>query len=278
MRRLTGGVLPPLTVLLLPLLLLSQGGASGDTIYLRNGSSIDGVVLGTHEGYMILQIGNLGRMEIPQKEILTVEKNARTGYVDPERGTRSGANPLDRKKEGKDKGKGDSSGVRRPGRDEGDGEAQPLIRLDAELEKKIKAWIYDLTRQRSRDRVRAERRLTEIGSPVIPMLLPIAMHPSDSTRLAVFRIFKKKGDMQVVPACLDALQDQSRFVRKLAWETLRRLSGRRYPFPWDDSSTERQREDAGKRWHAWWEKAKKRIEKQKEAEAAAMEGKRGAGD
>ena len=55
-----------------------------------------------------------------------------------------------------------------------------------------------------------------------------------------------------------ALEDEERFVRKLAWEALKEASGRKYRFPWDNDTTERARKRATKRWQTWWEKEKKR--------------------
>ncbi len=74
---------------------------SADTVYLKNGSAIDGTVLGTHEGVVILRIGNVGRIELPENEIENIEKNDRTGYVDPGRRKKSKRERI-RGKEAKD--------------------------------------------------------------------------------------------------------------------------------------------------------------------------------
>lgn len=58
----------------------------GDTVYLTNGASIDGMVTGRHEGYIIVSVGNVGTMKISVDEVKTIEKNSRTGYLDPTRG------------------------------------------------------------------------------------------------------------------------------------------------------------------------------------------------
>ena len=147
--------------------------------------------------------------------------------------------------------------------------------LDEKTEKRVKSWVYDLTRQKIAHRVRAERRLTALGSPVIPHVLPIVNHPSELTRIAAFRIFKnvaKVGDERVIVPCLEALDDEKRFVRKMAWETLRKVSKKRFRFPWDDDNTERQRVRASKRWEAWWEKEQKRRDAAAESEKAVREG------
>lgn len=234
-----------------------------DTVFLKNGAAIDGIMVGKKAGVLLLQIGNLGRMEIPEKDIKHVEKNTRTGYVDPRRSTR-------KKKIGEQPVDDDPEGPERPGRLESD-----ETPLDEETKKRVKSWVYDLTRQKIAHRVRAERRLTAIGSQVIPHVLPIANHPSELTRIAAFRIFKnvaKVGDARVIEPCLEALEDEKRFVRKMAWETLRKVSQKRFRFPWDDDNTERQRERGRKRWQGWWEKEQKRREAAAKSEKAAREG------
>ena len=255
-------------------LLLFPGTARADTVYLRNGSTIDGMVVGRKEGLVLLQIGNLGRMEIPEKDIEQIEKNARTGYVDPKRNVdkdKLEENLTGDRDKDSDK-KGDTSGGKNP-----PVEKEEVPTLDPDTEEKVKAWVYDLTRQRSAHRVRAERRLTALGSPVVPHLLPVARHPADFTRIAVFRMFKKIGDDRVIDACLAALEDENRFVRKMAWESLRKLSGRRYFFPWNDDATDRQRTKAIQRWREWWEKEQERRAEEEKAQEAAEEGAPGKG-
>ncbi len=232
------------------------GGATAvraDTIYLRNGSTIDGLVLGKHEGHVILQIGNLGKMEIPEKDVEAVEKNARTGPINPDRGERKkkddDANPVgEREKRHRDDGSESD--------EEEGGE------IDPELEQEIQELVFDLTRQRATARTRAEKKLITMGKVVVPFVLPVATNPSELTRIAVFRILKKNPDVQACDASIAALGDEARFVRKLAWETLQEITGESWVFPWDDSATNRERDTATERWSGWWSAEKARIEKE----------------
>jgi len=194
--------------------------ARGDTVYLRNGSTIDGVVLGKHEGHVILQIGNLGKMEIPEKDVLTIEKNARTGPINPDRSEKrvEKLNPVEQRQKKRD-GEEAEDGAET---DDEDGEKDEI---DPELEKEIQELVYDLTRDRASIRTRAEKRLAEIGEDAVPYVLPVATNPSELTRIAVFRILKQNPDVQATDAAIVGLQDSERFVRKLAWETLQEITG-----------------------------------------------------
>jgi hypothetical protein len=231
-------------------------GARGDTVYLRNGSTIDGVVLGKHEGHVILQIGNLGKMEIPEKDVLTIEKNARTGPINPERSDRKDqdGNPVEQRQKKRE-------GAEATGDEKGTGDEEDE-EIDPELEKEIQELVYDLTRDRASVRTRAEKRLAEIGEVVVPYVLPVATNPSELTRIAVFRILKQHPDVQSTEAAIGGLEDPERFVRKLAWETLQEITGESWVFPWDDSATDSERTTATARWVEWWEKEKARLEKE----------------
>ena len=236
--------------------LVASASLSADTVYLRNGSSIDGVVLGKHEGQVLIQIGNLGKMEIPEKDVLTIERNARTGPVNPERGEKKkddSVKKLEKQKNDKKKSK--------PEDDEED-------EIDPELEKEIETLVYDLTRQRSSVRTRAERKLSNIGKPAVSYVRPLTTHASELTRIASFRILKKYPQFDSAEAALVGLSDSQRFVRKLAWETLQEITGENWVYPWDDSAGDREREQAKTRWVQWWQDEKERREKEAAKKAA----------
>ena len=247
-----------LGLLLVPFLPLSPESATlrADTVYLTNGSAIDGVVLGKHEGMVILQIGNLGKMEIPEKEIVTIEKNARTGPVNPERGDSKKEKPIEKP------GEGESGEKEGSGKKSGSGGSDEKKEIDPELKKEIEQLVYDLTRQRSTVRTRAESKLIAIGDDAVPFVRTVAGHASEQTRIAAFRILKKHPQSASSEVAIGALTDANRFVRKLAWETLQEISGENWVFPWDDSATDRERESAKVRWTDWWKKEQARLEEE----------------
>ena len=125
------------------LLLLLVAGASGltpvlhgDTIYLKNGSSIDGTVRGTHDGMVILRIGNVGRIEIAETEIENIERNDRTGYVDPGRAKgQLGKEPIIGPADSDPAEESGDGGDEKDGAEAGDGSGDEPV--DEELEKEI---------------------------------------------------------------------------------------------------------------------------------------------
>jgi len=240
------------------LMALASSSLLADTVYLQNGATIDGVVLGRHQGILILQIGNIGKMEIAESEIVSVESNARTGPVDRDRrgGRRVKADPIERPSD------------RKPPAPEEPERAGPRPKeappLDPELRERIESLVYDLTRQRATVRTRAEAKLIGIGAPALPFVREVASHPGSLTRIAAFRILKRSPELGSVETAIAALTDENRFVRKLAWETLRLVSGKNWLFPWDDSATDRERQAARVRWTDWWKAEQARLEKEAE--------------
>ncbi|MEO2148753.1 MAG: hypothetical protein ABGY15_01060, partial [bacterium] len=66
-------------ILLLLLGALLPTPLKGDTVLLVNGSRIDGLVLDQDQKRLVLQIGGLGTMQIPNSTVRSIEKNRRIG-------------------------------------------------------------------------------------------------------------------------------------------------------------------------------------------------------
>ncbi len=218
-----------------------------DTVTLTNGAAIDGIVTGRHEGFVILTIGNVGTMKIPENEVKKIEKNPRTGYLDPEKGRKKVKKipkiPEKKKPEDADETEGEGASTEPSDVDQGE-------TLDPAVEKVIRDLASNLTQQKTSKRTRAERRLAEFGDAAIPELVQLADHSFDRTRVAVFRLLKKSKDSRVIEPAVIGLSDEDKFVRKLAWETLRNVSGKSYAFPWDSESSSK-RKKARKKWADW---------------------------
>jgi hypothetical protein len=88
---------------------------------------------------------------------------------------------------------------------------------------RIQELVKELGRQRNQNRVRAERQLEELGSPVLPFLGAAAHHPLDLTRRAVQRLVRGIGDVRGAPLAIEALEDADVMVRELAHEALETL-------------------------------------------------------
>jgi len=230
----------------------------GDTVFLYNGTTIDGIVKARHEDTIELQIGRFGRIFIPLELVEAVEKNDRDGTV------QATSLSLERKRESVDAIKEVAPGKKNKDETEATGEGgkeafRGYLRKedvkDPELRRKIERFVYDLTRQRHRNRVRAERRLIEVGEPAVPFVVEVADHENHLVRLAVMRILKKVGNEAAIPPALKHLSDENEFVRQAAVEVLRTLTGKR--FGYDARAPKAAREKAAAAWRAWYEEEKK---------------------
>ena len=54
-------------------------GLRADTVYLKNGAYIDGIVTARSETLLTITIGQIGKLEVAMEDVIRVEKNSRTG-------------------------------------------------------------------------------------------------------------------------------------------------------------------------------------------------------
>jgi len=255
---------------------------AADTVYLKNGSWIDGIVRTHTKDTILLEIGDVGKIEIPLDDVYRIEKNSRTGSakrvsvegraisVDEatEEGDASGAKPTgaaDEESAGDEEDDDDEDEVDEDddgAGDKGDGDDESASKhkdeIDPKLRDEITQLVHDLTREKPKHRVRAERRLKAIGAPAVPFLLPLATHESEAVRIATFRLFSEVGDESVIDVSIAALTDSNEFVRDHAHRTLQRLT--KEDFGYKPFASPRVRESRAARWRRWWEAEKQAIE------------------
>jgi hypothetical protein len=113
--------------------------------------------------------------------------------------------------------------------------------------------VRELSRERTRNRVRAENHLKAIGAAAFPYLTAVAHHPFELTRRAVQRIVRDVGDIRGASLAIDALNDPDDFVRALAYEALQKIlpASIRY----SPSAGEKERLRAQAEYLAFWEDA-----------------------
>lgn len=256
------------TIAALALVVGAPSPAAADTVYLRNGNWIHGVVRWKTDDLIRIEIGELGHLEIPADQIYEIEENDRTGsgyalsdeWTDDIGGSARLPAPSALKEirpaEPVEPATGDEPG--RDGEEPRDAATRDEPPIDPQLRERIEKHVYDLQRQKSRHRVRAERHLKSIGEPALPFLLPLVSHTHDIVRIAVFRIFHAIGDESVIDACIEALADENLWVRDYAERTLRRLTNRYLGAVRnaDRATCERVRQ----RWREWWTEEQARGE------------------
>ncbi|HVR74766.1 MAG TPA: hypothetical protein VMT52_10560 [Planctomycetota bacterium] len=285
-----------LALLLFPVIPLFPA-LRGDTVFLKNGNWIDGIVRARNEKIVEIEIGRIGKVEIPLEDVHEIEKNKRTGDEtqlsneikkrDVRIVTKDGKRVLLGGGKDKDKGDGESEDGEEPDKEK-EGEAGDVLvdvdddaeeaadeaaeeeaekdadgvsspKIDPELRAKIEQLILDLERQKPQYRVRAERHLKAIGQPALPFLLKATKHDQDLSRIAVFRLFNDFGDDTVIEASIEALLDSNEYVRDAANKTLERIT--RENFGYQPAASPKRRELAHAKWKRWWEKEVAELKK-----------------
>jgi hypothetical protein len=253
----------------------------GDTVYLKNGAWIDGRVRARNEKLLEIEIGKIGKIEIPVEEIHEIEKNNRTGE-DISAQDRRELERLGLLKDAKKAAPApaEEKSAETPGEDsseaQGDGEGKPAAEtlgpqvpsdIEPALKERIEQLVADLQRQKPQFRVRAERHLKAIGAPALPFLVPLVKNDSELTRVAVLRIFYEIGDDSVIEACIESLLDPNEYVRDYANKTLERVT--KESFGYQSQASPRRRELARDKWRKWWNEEKAEIEKNRALKESA---------
>jgi len=263
---------------------VTTSGLRADTVFLKNGAYIDGIVTTRSEKSILISIGSIGKIEIETEIISHIEKNSRTGSrervpVDsrelelPEslrsRQEEGGADASQQDTENEASGSEDEESEgqavdeeRTSVKDDDEAEA-----LDPKLREEIEQAIRDLERQKSKYRWRAERKLRSIGEPAVPFLLPLARSPSELTRTIVMRFFAEYADGsddEIMEAILSGLDDDKPYVRNYAVHALRRITGRGFNFRATGSSSRRYA--AREKWGLWWEAEKEKRNAEEKGE------------
>ena len=272
-------------------LLIVAGEVRADTVYLKNGAYIDGIVTARNDRVIMITIGRIGKLEISVDDVSRVEKNSRTGARDrvpvdsrsldvslptsserPEDAEDGAAES----EEFGDDDLGEAGGEEAEDASESEevaddsdlsssvDEKKKEEELEPEVKEEIEQAVKDLQRQRSQFRWRAERKLRAIGKSAVPFLVPLVTAENELTRTIVMRFFFEYADddTEVIEACLEALGDDSVFVRDYAAQALRRLTKRNFGFRPESSLRARAR--GRENWSIWWDLEKLRREAESE--------------
>jgi len=209
-------------------------------LHLRNGRTLQGDLLEEADnGAIRVRVGNLGVMTFPKRKVLRVEE-VEGAYQLPA--------PT---------GEGDAAVEERLGDAapaSSTGEQLDLAltaNLDREEILEIQTLVYDLGRNRTTNRTRAEKKLKEKGAIVLPYLKPLINHPADLTRRAVQRIVRDLRDVRGTPLAIEAMNDPDHFVRQFAGEALRVLIPSP-PVPYHDNAPPRRRQASQHAYREYW--------------------------
>lgn len=246
-------------------------------LHLRNGRTLQGDLLDEADnGAIRVRVGNLGVMTFPKREVLRVEEVEGSYELPAPAGEGDAAEPMEVEPEGEDTLPEDAyQRLKREVRNEilrelldaaveeklgglapaASTSEQLDLALTADLDREeileIQALVYDLGRDRTTNRTRAERKLKEMGAIVLPYLKPLINHPADLTRRAVQRIVRDLRDVRGTPLAIEAMNDPDTFVRKFAGEALRVLIPNP-PVAYHDNAPPRRRQASQHAYREYW--------------------------
>jgi len=246
-------------ILLLLLGALLPTPVKGDTVLLVNGSRIDGLVLDQDQKRLVLQIGGLGTMQIPNSTVRSIEKNRRIGPAasDPSSSDRQQPSPaVDPQKKAR-------LPLLLPGADSRVKLPPELPKLSGRKIQQVREWVGELQRQRARNRSRAEQQLTTVGPAVIPYVMPVARSSFDLARISALRILLKTPHFMTADVALEGLSADNRWVRKLSWQLIVNISGISGDYSWDPQKLSAKRTQQSRRWHRWVQQQRTLYEKQR---------------
>ncbi len=137
--------------------------------------------------------------------------------------------------------------------------APPQVRMPGKIPqleksrlKEVLLLVKELQRQKTQIRTRAERKLSTVGPAVIPHLIPVARSPFDLARISALRILLKTPHFDQAKVALEGLGADNRWVRKLSWQLIVKISGIEGRFEWDKQEAKGLRVRQAKRWNGWY--------------------------
>ncbi|MBN1420314.1 MAG: hypothetical protein JXP34_16155 [Planctomycetes bacterium] len=234
--------------------LLGVSAALGDTVYLKSGASLCGRIAEEDASGVRLLFEGGGSMHIDARLVASTARDDRTFSV-----KRAEAEPVEAAKPVPASAREETAPAapaasplteRERAIVEGIRTSTLFPVVDEALQRSIEANIYDMARWRTRNRVRAERKLIAIGANAVPWVIAMARHPFELTRRSALRILIAAGDTRAIPAALIGLADDDRFVRELSDDLLRRITGIDQGFRADQHPRLRAR--AAARWEAYF--------------------------
>ncbi len=211
-------------------------------VVLKNGGKLMGSVApGAESDPLKIEIPTMGWTLIPRSRIASVEEAAAELKIEEEppaaEAPAAGVQPATT-------GEGTQAAKTEPST----AAKNPLA---PEVRALIEENVRELTRWRTRNRVRAENALIALGADALPFLDGVARDPFELTRRAVMRIVRAIGDPIGLPMAIDSLLDEDEFVRNEAAEAVRRIARR--DFGYNAYAPEPRRLAAHRRVLQWWE-------------------------
>ena len=242
-----------------------------DTVFLTNGSKIDGIVVSENAQEVVLKVGSLGTLRLQRKNVAKIEENRRTG-------TTSGKSDSHRKPlPGKPQSTQHDASVSNVSVSLRIHLDAPVAPLQGELRALADQWVKDLQRQKVTYRTRAEKQLAVLGPSIVPHLQSVARSSFVRARICALRLLVRFPRYESMPVALVGLEASDPWVRKWSSELAGKISGKIQNFPWKDESAGSSRARLKKVWNDWYadqEKLREILEAQRAEELKINSGPR----
>ncbi len=179
-------------------------------VALNNGALIRGTLVAEDSAHVVLAIGDFGRLSLARDRIAAIRvEEAVIALSAPRAAAPAEAAPL-----APEPSAPPASSVE---------EAAPCLApppVPEELRETIEYWLYHLGRTSHKYRIQAERHLKALGPAVVGPVLPYTRRPEWLIRCNALRIIAETRHPSGVQALWQALADDERNVRLVAYEGL----------------------------------------------------------
>ena len=249
---------------------------SADTVVLKNGSRIDGMVISESESVVVLKVGDLGTLKLEKSRVVSIEKNLRSGDrpAKPKREKKSRVEKVGLEESARPKPTNLPAKLSRSLKNHIE---SPLLPFAVKELEAVKALVLDLQRQRATYRTRAERQLSGFGVQIVPHLQKMARSQFVRARICALRLLNEFPRYESMPVALSGLQDQDPWIRKLSSELAGKISGNAQSYPWQADKDQPQRKRKATVWRVWYQQQeilRQKLESRPEGSDNAPEGRK----
>jgi hypothetical protein len=267
------------TLILLTAAVLVASAAFADTIKLKTGGKIEGIIIKEDAESVTIRIADIGTMVIKRKKIEKITRDDKDGsihlvdseeekkIIEQEKARRE---KLEREfNKDKSEDKKEEPKPDEPAPDVKDKDEKPLPEPTEEEARDIEYNIQRLGHRKLSYRNNARAILVKFGAKALKSLFEALQSPGDWRRQFAAKAISEIGDKRAIKPLVKALSNKSKWTRKEVNAALEKITGKDMGF--NHEADEKDQEKAIKKWNKYLAdlkaaKAKKEEEKKKETD------------
>lgn len=245
--------------LLLPALLVTA--AQADVVTLRNGNIIEGKVERQDERVVVLRLGELGRVILKRKEVSQVQVNDDDGraFIEELAPVRPRAATGAQEEQAAPAPAEPVAPAKQPEAKPAPAKKSPYdlpeVQLTPEEQASVAQWVYDLGRQKSNTRIRAQNGLRALGDRAAPKLLE-ALSGEPLARQFAAQLLAEWKFKPATEGLIAQLEHEDQATRDAAAAALEALHGEGVKFPRQGDAALRAAAVAA--WRKWFQAERER--------------------